>query len=297
MWYLGTLYLQEVLHYGALDAGLAFLPMALTIMAGATQAGQLVAKFGPGRVLSAGLVLFAAGLALFARVNADGSYVTDFLAPGVLASAGIGLAVVSSTIAATATAAPGEAGLVSGLVNTSRQMGGALGIALLSTVAVEYSKHLVANDYTAGIVALDEGFRLAFAIAAAFALAGAAIAFRYIPAALSPPRPVQPVGPGAGGEEAPRAVAPDLPAPETRAPATPATGAERHAQAPAAPGTRAPAPVPGHPPSPGSLPSGAGRVPATTIAFSRSDGGPWPVGDGSSTVRLPGGDGASSPPA
>jgi MFS family permease len=284
MWYLGTLYLQEVLHFGALDAGLAFLPMALTIMAGATQAGQLVARYGAGRVLAVGLLLFAAGLGLFARVHANGGYVQDFLAPGVLASAGIGLAVVSSTIAATATAAPGEAGLVSGLVNTSRQFGGALGIAILSTIAVEYSKHLVSSDYTAGVVALDEGFRLAFGVAAALALAGAVIAFRYIPASLTPPRPVQPVAPSP--EEGPPAAA-DLGA--TAAAGAPAA-AETPPVAPAAIATTAPATVPVPDPAPEVQPERViglrPRQAATTLVFSRPDGGAWRVAHGSSTVRL-----------
>jgi EmrB/QacA subfamily drug resistance transporter len=323
MWYLATLYLQEVLHFGALDAGLAFLPMALTIMAGASQAGLLVARFGAGRVLAAGLALFAAGLALFARVNADGGYVTDFLLPGVLASAGIGLAVVSSTIAATATAEPGEAGLVSGLVNTARQMGGALGIAVLSTVAVEYSRHLVNSDYTAGIVALNDGFRLAFAIAAAFALAAAAIAFRFIPASLAPPRPVQPVAPSAGarGGEPAAGVQAAVARNAERGPAAPAVepaggAVEAAGQAvPAVPAVE-PAPTPPGPPRHGSLqafpprrapaepageqapqtvPARAGRRTATSIAFTRPDGGSWPPARGSSTVRLAAD--TSSPPA
>jgi EmrB/QacA subfamily drug resistance transporter len=284
MWYLGTLYLQEVLHFGALDAGLAFLPMALTIMAGATQAGQVVARYGAGRVLAVGLLLFAAGLALFARVHADGGYVQDFLVPGLLASAGIGLAVVSSTIAATATVAPGEAGLVSGLVNTSRQMGGALGIAILSTVALEYSKHLVKSDYTTGIVALDEGFRLAFGVAAACALVGAVIAFRYIPASLTPPRAVQPVAPSP--DEGARAAA-DLGA-TAAAGVPPAAVTPPVATAAIATAAAATGPVPD--PAPEAQPERVIAFPrrqaATTLVFSRPDGGAWRVAHGSSTVRL-----------
>jgi EmrB/QacA subfamily drug resistance transporter len=289
MWYLGTLYLQEVLHFGALDAGLAFLPMALTIMAGASQAGLLVARYGAGRVLAAGLALFAAGLALFARVSPDGGYVTDFLAPGLLASAGIGLAVVSSTIAATATAAPGEAGLVSGLVNTSRQMGGALGIAVLSTVAVEYSRHLVNSDYTAPIVAANDGFRLAFAIAAVLALAGAVIAFRYLAtatAAPAAPRPVPvPVGAGEGaaaGEEQQLAG-------EAGAGPPGAVRSVRPAEADrGGPADPQPAPAPAPEVRPAQTPPSAtrdGLPAAATIAYSGPDGAPWPLARGSSTVR------------
>jgi EmrB/QacA subfamily drug resistance transporter len=191
MWYLCSLYLQEVLHFGPLDAGLAFLPMALTIMAGATQAGALVGRFGAGRTLGFGLVLMAAGMALFGRVTVNGGYISDFLLPALLVSLGIGFSVVPSTIAATATAAPGEAGLASGLVNTSRQMGGALGLAILASVAALYTRHLVSADFRAPILALTDGFRLAFLIGAGFAATGAFVAFRFIPRVLRPPAPTQ----------------------------------------------------------------------------------------------------------
>ncbi|HWX51671.1 MAG TPA: MFS transporter, partial [Solirubrobacteraceae bacterium] len=139
MWYFASLYLQKVLHMQPLDAGLAFLPMSLTILACAMQAGRLVARFGAGPVLASGLSLLAIGLALFSRISVGGDYLSDFLLPSLLVSSGIGLSIVPSTIAATATAAPGEAGLASGLVNTSRQFGGALGLAILTSLAVLYS--------------------------------------------------------------------------------------------------------------------------------------------------------------
>jgi MFS family permease len=141
-------------------------------------------------VLGCGLTLMAAGLALFARVSVGGGYVADFLLPGLLVSTGIGLSIVPSTIAATASAAPGQAGLASGLVNTSRQLGGALGLAVLTSLAVLYTDHLTTSDYQAPIVALNDGFRLAFLLAAALAAAGALVAFRLIPrgaAAVAPP--------------------------------------------------------------------------------------------------------------
>src|ERR1700730_8704184 len=186
MWYFGSLYLQEVLHFGPLDAGLAFLPMALTIMAFATQAGGLVARFGAGPVLTCGLALMAIGRALFGRISVNGSYVSAFLLPGLLASIGIGLSIVPSTIAATATAAPGEAGLASGLVNTSRQMGAALGLAVLTSLAVLYTHHVASVDYLAPILALNDGFRLAFLLGAGLAAAGALVAFRFIPRTVRP---------------------------------------------------------------------------------------------------------------
>jgi EmrB/QacA subfamily drug resistance transporter len=181
MWYLTTLYLQEVLRMPPIGAGLAFLPMALTIMACATQAGRLVARFGVGPVLGTGLTLMAVGMALFGRVAVNGSYLSDVMLPGLFVATGIGLSVVPSTIAATAGAAPSEAGLASGLVNTSRQMGGALGLAILTSLAALYTSHLMSVDFRAPILALTDGFRLAYLIGAAFAATGAFVAFRFLP--------------------------------------------------------------------------------------------------------------------
>jgi MFS family permease len=181
MWYFLSLYLQEVLRMPPLGAGLAFLPMALTIMACATWAGQLVGRFGARRVLGGGLTLMALGMALFAHIQVNGSYLSDVLVPGVLAATGIGFSVVPSTIAATASAPPSEAGLASGLVNTSRQMGGALGLAVLTSLAALYTSHLTHASLRAPILALNDGFRLAFAIGAGFAALAALAAFRLIP--------------------------------------------------------------------------------------------------------------------
>jgi EmrB/QacA subfamily drug resistance transporter len=181
MWYLTTLYMQEVLHFPPLGAGVAFLPMALTIMACATRAGALVARFGAGRVLAAGLALMALGMALFARVSVNGSYVGDVMVPGLLVATGIGFSVVPSTIAATASAGAHDAGLASGLVNTSRQVGGALGLAILTSLAALYAKHLQDADFRAPILALTDGFRLAYLIGAAFAAAGAIVTLRFLP--------------------------------------------------------------------------------------------------------------------
>ncbi len=181
MWYFISLYLQEVLHLTPIGAGLAFLPMSLTIMACATRAGALVARVGAGRVMGAGLALMALGMALFARIAVDGGYISDVMLPGVLVAMGIGFTVVPSTIAATAGVAPQEAGLASGLVNTSRQMGGALGLAVLTTLATQYTGHLIDVDYRAPIPALTEGFRLAFGLGAVCCALGAVGALRLLP--------------------------------------------------------------------------------------------------------------------
>jgi EmrB/QacA subfamily drug resistance transporter len=263
MWYFCSLYLQEVLHFGPLDAGLAFLPMALTIMACATQAGRLVGRVGAGPVLAVGLGLMALGLALFGRIAVNGGYVTDFMLPSLLVSIGIGLSVVPSTIAATATAVPSEAGLASGLVNTSRQMGGALGLAILASVSVLYTDHLTKADYRAPILALNDGFRLAFLIAAGFAAVGAFAALRFIPRVVRPPAPsAVPNEPAPGGEEDAQQSPPPSATASAPSPATVARPAEPHDHT-----VRAP------------------KACIATVTLSVSDGGRWPLAGGCSTLR------------
>lgn len=264
MWYFGTRYLQEVLHFGPLDAGLAFLPMALTIMACATQAGGLVARFGAGPVLGFGLSVMAVGLALFGRVAVNGDYISDFMLPGLLVAVGVGLSVVPSTIAATATAAPSEAGLASGLVNTSRQMGGALGLAVLASLAVLYTGHLTNVDYRAPILALTDGFRLAYLLGAGFAALGALIAFRFIPRTVRPPGP-RPAPAGGAGPAGPATVR-DVPAVQEVA-ARETTQHVPSAGADARDRLRRPPPRP-----------------VVAVAFSIAGGGDWPLAAGTMTV-------------
>jgi len=183
MWYFLSLYLQQVLQFPPIGAGLAFLPMALTIVGCAGYAPTFVHRFGPGPVLGSGLALMACGMALFARIAVNGGYLSDVVVPSLLVATGIGFSVVPSTIAATATAEPRNAGLASGLVNTSRQIGGALGLAILTALAAGYTHHLVNAEFRAPVVALTDGFRLAFLIGAGLAACGAAIAFRFLPQA------------------------------------------------------------------------------------------------------------------
>src|SRR3954468_24966858 len=130
MWYFVSLYLQQVLSYPPIEAGLAFLPMPLAIMAGSTVAGRSVIRLGAGRLLPIGMSLSAIGTLLYARMPLDGSYLRDVLGPSLLVATGMGLAFVPVTISAVAGVAPQEAGLASGLVNTSRQVGGSLGLAI-----------------------------------------------------------------------------------------------------------------------------------------------------------------------
>ena len=173
MWYFVSLYLQQVLGFTPIEAGLAFLPMPLTIAACTHAATRLTGRLGAGPVLAGGMLLIAAGMLLFTGITADGGYAADVLAPSLLCSAGIGFSFVPVTIAATAGVARTEAGLASGLVNTSRQMGGSVGLALLAAVATRHSAGLAGD--VSRVEALTEGFHRAFALGAAVALTGALV--------------------------------------------------------------------------------------------------------------------------
>ncbi|HEX3688505.1 MAG TPA: MFS transporter [Solirubrobacteraceae bacterium] len=179
MWYLSSLYLQQVLGLSPLHTGLTFLPMALTIMVVARRAGALVARFGVRAVLGGGLAMMTAGMLLFTRIGASGSPIVYIVIPGLLTAAGIGMSIVPSTIAATQGAQQGQAGLASGLVNTSRQIGGGLGIAVLITLATSHTSQLIGVGH--GVPqALTDGFRLAYSIAAGLCAAAALATFAWM---------------------------------------------------------------------------------------------------------------------
>ena len=129
MWFLLTLYTQRVLGYTPLEAGLAQLPIALLIVVTAAPAQQLVTRIGPRIPFAAGLLLVAGGLLWFSQVSPGGSFLEDILGPSVLAGVGGAMAFIAGTIAATTGASDEDAGLASGLLNTSQQVGGAIGTA------------------------------------------------------------------------------------------------------------------------------------------------------------------------
>jgi EmrB/QacA subfamily drug resistance transporter len=180
MWYLSSLYLQQVLGLSPLHAGLCFLPMALTIMFVARSAGKLVSRFGVGSVLGGGLTMMTVGMLLFTKIAASGSPILYVVVPGMLTAAGIGMSIVPSTIAATQGAKHGQAGLASGLVNTSRQIGGGLGIAVLITLATSLTSHLIGRGHPVP-EALTDGFRLGYFIAAGLCAAAAVVTFALVP--------------------------------------------------------------------------------------------------------------------
>ena len=172
MFFMITLYLQQVLGLDALQAGLAYLPLSAAIILAAGMAGQLVTRVGFKPVLISGLVLVGIGLAWFTQISADGSYWADVLGPSILAGVGLGLAFVPVTIAAMSGTKREEAGLASGLINTSQQVGGALGLAILASIANSTTNNSSASE----LVALTDGFSMAFLVGAGFAFAGAALA-------------------------------------------------------------------------------------------------------------------------
>jgi EmrB/QacA subfamily drug resistance transporter len=175
MWFFVSLYLQQVLGYSPIRAGLAFLPMTLCIVAGSTIASRTVARVGAKPLLVLGMTLMTIGLALFTNISVHGDYPIDVLLPGLLVGIGMGFAFVPATISAVAGVARAEAGLASGLVNTSRLFGGALGLAVLAAIATSHTNSQLAQGAGAH-AALVSGFQLAFAIGAASSLVGGLVA-------------------------------------------------------------------------------------------------------------------------
>ncbi len=180
MWILSSLYLQQALGLSPLHTGLIFLPMTLVIMLVASRAGRLVSHFGVRPVLGSGLLMLTAGLLMLSRIGPSGSGIVYIMIPGILTAAGIAMSIVPSTIAATQGAGVQQAGLASGLVNTSRQVGGGLGLAVLITLATQHTTHLIGLGY--GVPeALTHGFRLGFEIGAGLAGAAALLTFLTLP--------------------------------------------------------------------------------------------------------------------
>jgi EmrB/QacA subfamily drug resistance transporter len=171
MFFLGALYMQRVLGYGAIDVGLAFLPVAVLIgLFSVAITARLIVRFGARATLLPGLVAIAAGLALFQRAPVDANYVTDLLPVMVLLGIGGGLLFPALMTLAMSAATREDSGLASGLVNTTQQVGGALGLAVLATLSASRSDSLRAGGDSAAS-ALTGGYHLAFAIAAGLVVA------------------------------------------------------------------------------------------------------------------------------
>ncbi|MFJ6211878.1 MFS transporter [Streptomyces sp. NPDC092296] len=171
--YFCSLFLQEVLHYGPLAAGSAFLPFCVGIVTGSMVSGRLAARFGNRVLLTGGLLVGAVGMAWFGLLGVDSTFVGGFLGPCLVTSAGIGVCLVANTSMGTTGARHHEAGLVSGLLNASRQCGGSIGLAALSTVAVSATRHSGAAD---PLRALTVGYDRAFLVSGALLLVAALVA-------------------------------------------------------------------------------------------------------------------------
>src|SRR5215213_2248822 len=188
MFFLGALYLQRILGYDALQTGLAFLPV--TILMGTLSVrytDRLVMRFGARKLVLAGLALFMAGLALFTRAPIDGEYALDILPVMVLLGIGAGLCFPALMTLAMSGATPSDAGLASGLINTTAQVGGALGLAVLATLSASRSDQLI-GDGESTAAALTSGYHLAFGIGAALIAVAFAVAITVLKPERKPER-------------------------------------------------------------------------------------------------------------
>jgi EmrB/QacA subfamily drug resistance transporter len=175
MFFFLSLYMQQVLGYSALKSGFAYLLVALTIIVAAAVSQALVTRFGVKLILATGMALLTLGLLYFTQIDVHGAYLTDLVPGFLLAGVGLGFAFVPVSIAALQGVESHEAGVASGLINTSQQIGGALGIAILSTIATTHTESVVRGAGGAAPAmprALTEGFQYAFAVGAGMTLLG-----------------------------------------------------------------------------------------------------------------------------
>jgi MFS family permease len=222
MWYFLSLYLQDVLGYGALKAGMAFLPMAFAIIIGAQFSSRLLPKIGVRPLLLTGTVLLVVGFGWLSRIGAHSGYWDHVFGPGCVISLAIGVLFTPLASAATSGVHYTEAGLASGVLNTARQMGGSIGLAVLATIAIDRTRSLLGGGHASATSAsaLTSGYARAFELAAILGLVAFAASF-IVPTIGPKPAPERPTDETfeavVDGEEG------ALPAPATATPAT-ATG-------------------------------------------------------------------------
>ena len=182
MWYLLTLYMQDVHGYGPLKAGLLFFPMGVSIIIGAQISARIVTEWGPRRVLALGLTLSAGGFLWLSQLDATSSYAAGVLPGSLLTTFGAGLCFTPLAAAATSGVPMQLAGLASGVLNTARQVGGSIGLAALATLATSRANHVLATHHSRS-VALTDGYDRAFLVAAAvtvLALLGSSLLPRHV---------------------------------------------------------------------------------------------------------------------
>ncbi len=172
MFFILTLYMQQVVQYSPLKTGLAYLAISLSAFVSSVAGSAIVTRIGPRTPMVAGLLTFAVGVALLTRIPVDGAYVTDLMPGMVITGLGLGMAFVAFSIGALEGVAERDAGLASGLSNTTQQIGGALGVAIMSTLAISRTEDLLAGG-TAQPQALTEGFQVALYAGVGLAVAGA----------------------------------------------------------------------------------------------------------------------------
>jgi MFS family permease len=176
MFFFASLYVQEILGYSPLKAGFAFLPVTLGIMVGAGIAQQLIGRFGVRAVAVAGITIAAAGMLVLTGVPVDGHYVSNLLVGLMPLAIGMGLTFVPITLLATSGVGPEEAGTSSGLFNTSQQVGGSFGLAILSTLAAHHTASILGTapaSLQAHQAAYVSGYHVAFGVAGGMLLVGA----------------------------------------------------------------------------------------------------------------------------
>jgi MFS family permease len=193
MFFLLTLYLQLVLGWSPLQTGLAYVPFGLGVLGGIAVASQVLPRVGVRPVLVSGMAMSAGGLALFTRLPIHLAYWTQLVPAMVLIAVGLGLAFVSITVAAVSEAKDADAGLASGMVTTAQQVGGALGLAVLVSIATSRASSLVGSGHSPAAAQLA-GSHLAFAVGAGLLAAGAVLAAALIgrlkPVTLPTPTPL-----------------------------------------------------------------------------------------------------------
>jgi len=194
--FLLTLYLQDVLHYSAVQSGAAFAAFALTVVAASNVAQAIVGRVGVRPTLTAGLLVSAVSVAWLTRLPVDGHYFWDLFPAFVLGGAGMGLSFVPVTIAGLAGVERADAGVASGLINTSRQIGGAIGLAAVSAIAAASTTHYADSHpavSAASGVALDHGLQTALYILTGLLVAGALVVVALVRPTGGPSAQVEPV--------------------------------------------------------------------------------------------------------
>ena len=195
--FLLTLYMQQVLHYSALKTGVAYIGLTVTTIALSAVAQGLVTKFGVRSILPVGLALSTVALVLFAQLPVDGHYFWDLFPGFIISGLGLAFVFIPMSIGALTGVRPADAGIASGLINTSQQIGGAIGVAASTTIATTFTKHYVhshAGTSAFSAPALTHGFQIAFYALAATAAVGAVIAAVLIEPQRAQPEPEPEVG-------------------------------------------------------------------------------------------------------